>query len=91
RDGGAPAADARRAFRRKHRADDAGPALAELGRRDEARAQFDAASALFVDLNDDEGAERAESAISACGSAWSPASGAAYRGREHRRQGGNPQ
>jgi transcriptional regulator with XRE-family HTH domain len=30
-----------------------------------------AARALFVDLNDDEGAERAESAISACGSAWS--------------------
>ena len=48
-----------------------GRALAELGQRDEARAQFDAARALFVDLNDDEGAERAESAISACGSAWS--------------------
>jgi uncharacterized protein HemY len=48
-----------------------GRALAELGQRDEARAQFDAASALFVDLNDDEGTERAESAISACGSAWS--------------------
>ena len=55
------------------------------------RAQFDAARVLFLDLNDDEGAERAESAISAYGSAWSPASGAAYRGREHRRQGGNPQ
>jgi tetratricopeptide (TPR) repeat protein len=68
-----------------------GRALAELGQRDEARAQFDAARVLFLDLNDDEGAERAESAISACGSAWSPASGAAYRGREHRRQGGNPQ
>jgi transcriptional regulator with XRE-family HTH domain/tetratricopeptide (TPR) repeat protein len=68
-----------------------GRALAELGQRDEARAQFDAARVFFLDLNDDEGAERAESAISACGSAWSPASGAAYRGREHRRQGGNPQ
>jgi tetratricopeptide (TPR) repeat protein len=68
-----------------------GQALAQLGQRDEARAQFEAARVLFLDLNDDEGAERAESAISACGSAWSPASGAAYRGREHRRQGGNPQ
>jgi transcriptional regulator with XRE-family HTH domain/tetratricopeptide (TPR) repeat protein len=48
-----------------------GRALAELGQRDEARAQFDAARVLFVDLNDDEGTQRAESAISACGSAWS--------------------
>jgi len=68
-----------------------GRALAELGRRDEARAQFGAARALFLDLNDDEGAERAESAISACGSAWSLASGAAYREREPRRSWKEPQ
>lgn len=68
-----------------------GRARAELGQRDEARAQFDAARVLFVDLNDDEGAEWAESAISACGSAWSPASGAAYRGREPRRPRKEPQ
>jgi transcriptional regulator with XRE-family HTH domain/tetratricopeptide (TPR) repeat protein len=68
-----------------------GRALAELGQRDEARAQFEAARALFVDLNDDEGAERAESAISACGSAWSSASGAVYREREPRRSWKEPQ
>ena len=39
-----------------------GRALAELGRRDEARAQFATARALLEDLNDDEGAEAAESA-----------------------------
>jgi hypothetical protein len=68
-----------------------GRALAELGQRDEARAQFGAARALFLDLNDDEGAERAGSAISACGSAWSSASGAAYREREPRRSWKEPQ
>jgi transcriptional regulator with XRE-family HTH domain/tetratricopeptide (TPR) repeat protein len=42
-----------------------GRALAELGQRDEARAQFDVARALFLDLKDDEGAEVAESARAA--------------------------
>ncbi len=42
-----------------------GRALAEVGQRDDARAQFDAARALFLDLKDDEGAEMAESARAA--------------------------
>jgi len=42
----------------------AGP-LAEVGQQDDARAQFDAARALFLDLKDDEGAEMAESARAA--------------------------
>lgn len=42
-----------------------GRALAELGQRDEARAQFDAARSLSLDISDDEGAEEAESARAA--------------------------
>jgi hypothetical protein len=42
-----------------------GRALAELGRRDEARVQFDAARSLSLDISDDEGAEGAESARAA--------------------------
>jgi transcriptional regulator with XRE-family HTH domain/tetratricopeptide (TPR) repeat protein len=42
-----------------------GRALAELGRQDEARAQFEAARSLCLDSNDDEGAEAAASARAA--------------------------
>jgi tetratricopeptide (TPR) repeat protein len=42
-----------------------GRALAELGQRDEARAQFDAARTLSLDIKDDEGAGEAESARAA--------------------------
>jgi len=67
-----------------------GRALAELGQRDQARNQFDTARSLFLDLNDDEGAAEAQSAISACASAWSSARGAAYGGRETHRLGKEP-
>jgi len=40
-----------------------GRALAELGRRDEARAQFEAARSLCLDIKDDEGAELARAAL----------------------------
>ena len=45
-----------------------GRVLAELGQRDEARTQFDAARSLFLDLNEDEGAAEAESARTALAS-----------------------
>jgi tetratricopeptide (TPR) repeat protein len=40
-----------------------GRALAELGQRDEARAHFEAARSICLDINDDEGAESARAAL----------------------------